>query len=152
MRIMLGAVSAGLMILTATPAAAEPAPAPDPVLIVPEQQVAPSPLGAFTGDPLAAAALLMPQNFGMPTAGQISPYALGSNPPSPFARIDAFQGAHALVHGGIGQMPADQLGQPLPGTAPPPGTAVPPGLVQYLPEPAPAAPAVPLLPPPAPQN
>ena len=36
----------------------------------------------------------------------------------------------------LGQLPQEQLGQPLPGTAPPPGTNVPPGLVQFLPDPA----------------
>jgi hypothetical protein len=35
----------------------------------------------------------------------------------------------------LSQSPQDQLGQPLPGTAPPPGTNLPPGLVQYLPDP-----------------
>jgi hypothetical protein len=48
----------------------------------------------------------------------------------------------------LGQTPPDQLGQPLPGTAPPPGTNLPPGLVQYLPDPA--APADPAAPPPPP--
>lgn len=36
----------------------------------------------------------------------------------------------------LGQLPQEQLGQPLPGTAPPPGTNIPPGLVQFLPDPA----------------
>jgi hypothetical protein len=43
-----------------------------------------------------------------------------------------------LKGGLLGQMPQEQLGEPLPGTAPPPGTAVSPGLEQYLPDPAPA--------------
>lgn len=99
-------------------------------------------------NPLAAAGLLMPQNFGMPTGEEPSPYALGENAPSGFARVDAFQGVHALLHGSLGRMPDDQLGQPLPGTAPPPGTAVPPGLVQYfdpVPDPGAAPAADPLL-------
>lgn len=104
-------------------------------------------------NPLASAGLLMPQNFGMPTGDEPSPYALGENTPSGFARVDAFQGVHALLHGSMGRMPGTDLGQPLPGTAPPPGTALPPGLVQYY-DPAPAAvppasPADPLLLPPA---
>jgi hypothetical protein len=54
-----------------------------------------------------------------------------------------------LKGGLLGQMPQEQLGEPLPGTAPPPGTNVPPGLVQFLPDPVdPAAPPPP--PPPAP--
>lgn len=42
-----------------------------------------------------------------------------------------------LRGGLLGQSPQEQLGQPLPGTAPPPGTNIPPGLVQFLPEPPP---------------
>jgi len=38
-----------------------------------------------------------------------------------------------LKGGFLGQMPKEQLGQPLPGTAPPPGTVISPGLVQNLP-------------------
>ncbi|MGV9803369.1 hypothetical protein ACWDTP_35485 [Mycobacterium sp. NPDC003449] len=41
------------------------------------------------------------------------------------------------LHGGmLGQVPKEQLGQPLPGTAPPPGTNIPPGLAENLPVPA----------------
>jgi hypothetical protein len=44
----------------------------------------------------------------------------------------------------LGQLPQQQLGEPLPGTAPPPGTNVPPGLVQFLPDPdAPPVPGAP---------
>ena len=53
-----------------------------------------------------------------------------------------------LKGGLLAQMPQEQLGEPLPGTAPPPGTNVPPGLVQFLPEPVdPAAPPPPAPPP-----
>ena len=39
-----------------------------------------------------------------------------------------YQGGY--LHGGLlGQVPQDQLGAPLPGTAPPPGAALPPGPV-----------------------
>ena len=71
------------------------------------------------------------------------PYVLGENTPSGFARIDAYKGAHALLHGSMGRMPGTELGQPLPGTAPPPGTAIPPGLVQYFDPAAGLAPANP---------
>jgi hypothetical protein len=54
-----------------------------------------------------------------------------------------------LRGGLLWQVPQEQLGEPLPGTAPPPGTNIPPGLVQYLPDPADAAPP-PGGPPPAP--
>ena len=56
------------------------------------------------------------------------------------------------TYGGLGQMPQDQLGQPLPGTAPPPGTVIPAGPVQFLPDPAdgPTPPPGLILPPPPP--
>ena len=180
MRLALTAVGVGLAIATGSPAVADPPP-PDPMLVVPAPAVdtppaamTSDPLGALTTllagpsggvlptaaapqsgpapNPLSSIGLLMPQNFGMPTGDQFSPYVLGENTPSGFDRIDAYQGVHALIHGALGRMPRDQLGQPLPGTAPPPGTAVPPGLVQYLPDPAvspvpadPAAPAGPVV-------
>jgi hypothetical protein len=50
--------------------------------------------------------------------------------------IDMYR-AGMLKGGLLGQMPQEQLGEPLPGTAPPPGTNVPPGLVQFQPDPAP---------------
>lgn len=43
--------------------------------------------------------------------------------------IDMYR-AGMLEGGLLGQVPQEQLGQPLPGTAPPPGTNIPPGLVQ----------------------
>lgn len=49
--------------------------------------------------------------------------------------VDMYR-AGMLKGGLLGQMPQEQLGEPLPGTAPPPGTNVPPGLVQFLPDPA----------------
>ncbi len=110
--------------------------------------LAPSAGGA---DPLAPAVTLYPQYYRMPTPDMESPYLLTQDAPAgPFARVDAFKGAHALVHGSLGRMPAAELGQPLPGTAPPPGTALPAGPEQFLP-PAPdvappAAPAAPVLP------
>jgi hypothetical protein len=66
--------------------------------------------------------------------------------------IDLYR-AGDLKGGLLGQMPQEQLGEPLPGTAPPPGTNVPPGLEQFLPDPAVPVPppppgVVPLVPPP----
>lgn len=99
-----------------------------------------SPAPGPNADPLSSIALLRPQNYRMPTADQVSPYELAPNDnPSPFARIDAWKGVHALVHGGLGRMPGDELGQALPGTAPPPGTNLPPGLEQFYVNPAAAA-------------
>ena len=50
--------------------------------------------------------------------------------------VDMYR-AGMLKGGLIGQMPQEDLGKPLPGTAPPPGTTIPPGLVQFQPQPPP---------------
>ena len=93
-------------------------------------------VAAVTPDMLAAASLLFPKNYRMPGPDQLSPYPLTEGvPPGPFARVDAFKGVHAILHGALGRMPRDQLGVPLEGTAPPPGAALPPGLEQFLPPP-----------------
>ena len=122
----------------------------------PDSVLAPltAPGAAAAPDPLAAAGLLMPQNYRMPTGELPSPYVLATGvPPGPFARVDGVKGLRAMIHGALGRMPGVELGQPLPGTAPPPGTAIPLGLVQFLPDPAelvPADPAAPLIPLPVP--
>lgn len=95
---------------------------------------------------LAATDILAPQYYRMPSGEVDSPYVLQTNVPAgPFARVDAFKGVHALAHGGLGRMPGADLGQPLPGTAPPPGTSLPAGLEQFYVEPLPpgAPPAAP---------
>ena len=97
-------------------------------------------------NPILLAQTLDPRNFRMPTSDQISPYALAPNDnPSIFDRVNAFKGVHALAHSNLGRMPGDQLGQPLPGTAPPPGTNLPAGLEQFYVDPAavPPPPAAP---------
>lgn len=48
--------------------------------------------------------------------------------------IDMYR-AGMLKGGLLGQVPQEQLGEPLPGTAPPPGTNIPSGLGEYLPGP-----------------
>jgi hypothetical protein len=78
--------------------------------------------------------------------GQQSMYSAGPtdmNAPAPTGRIDAFQRAHGLWHEGLGRLDQSQLGQPLPGTAPPPGTNLPPGPMQFLPDNYGAPPAPP---------
>ncbi|WP_319436840.1 hypothetical protein [Mycobacterium sp. RTGN5] len=98
--------------------------------------------------------LLLPRNYRTQQGADDptpSPYDLQQGvPPGPFARVDGLKGVHAMVHGALGRMPADQLGQPLPGTAPPPGTNIPAGPEDFLPDPAalppPGAPAVPGVP------
>lgn len=66
-----------------------------------------------------------------------------------FGRFIDMQRDHRL-YGGLGQLPQEQLGQPLPGTAPPPGTVISPGLAQFLPDPAEGAPPPGLILPPPP--
>jgi hypothetical protein len=61
--------------------------------------------------------------------------------------IDMYR-AGMLKGGLLGQTPQEQLGEPLPGTAPPLGTNIPPGLVQFQPDPPPPPGAPPLVPPP----
>jgi hypothetical protein len=95
-----------------------------------------APFQAPSADMLESVSLLMPQNFGMPSDELANPYALAQGvAPGPFARVDAFQGVRALLHGALGRMPREQLGLPLAGTAPPPDAVIPPGLVQFLPPP-----------------
>ena len=95
-----------------------------------------APFQAPSADMLESISLLMPQNFGMPGDEQQNPYALAQGvAPGPFARVDAFQGVRALLHGAMGRMPREELGLPLAGTAPPPDAVIPPGLVQFLPPP-----------------
>ncbi|MEZ0355006.1 hypothetical protein [Mycobacterium sp. SA01] len=122
-----------------------------------------APAAPPNADILNGAQLLMAQNNSMPTPDQQSPYQLGPGADGPFARVNQWKGVHAFLHGALGRMPADQLGQPLPGTAPPPDINIPAGPEQFLPDPAappppgdpaapvaPPAPADPVLPPPPP--
>ena len=102
--------------------------------------LSPAPPETVTSGPgadlLTMAQLLMPQNYRTPDADQNSPYPLAPNvTPSPFARIDLWKGMYALTHGGLGRMPGDQLGQPLPGITSPAGSNPPPGLEQFYPGP-----------------
>ena len=98
------------------------------------QSVVPGSPGA---DQLVPPTSLMPQYYRMPTPDMTSPYLLTEDAPAgPFARVDAFKGVHALLHGALGRMPAADLGQPLPGTEPLPGTVIPAGPEQFLPDPA----------------
>ena len=81
---------------------------------------------------------LQPQNFFLAQQGQDSLYSVtpaGEGAPLP-SGIDSLRAARGMWHLGMGQMPQDQLGEPLPGTAPLPGTNVPAGLGQNLPDPA----------------
>jgi len=135
------------------PGAPAPGTAPDfmlsqnPVPAVPGGQ--PSSLPNF--GQLNPSQYLFGPNYKLDQQGQQSMYSAGPtdpNAPPPSGRIDAFQRAHGLWHMGLGKLPEDQLGQPLPGTAPPPGMNLPPGLVDDLPAPPEPVPP-PASPPPA---
>jgi hypothetical protein len=111
-------------------------------------------------------AYILPQNEKPSAPGQGT--EVGVDPGQENAdlgRLSYMQQWHNLYKNGnlkgglLGRVDPGQLGEPLPGTAPPPGTNIPPGLVQDLPDPAappvpgapPAAPGAPvLIPPPAP--
>lgn len=112
------------------------------------QQAVPSPPGAGPGTPPN---LSIFNNLYAPLPQYLEPSApgegvqLGVAPGQENANISPLEwfGRFADLYrdgrlrGGIlGQMPEGQLGQPLPGVAPPPGTNIPPGLVEYLPTPA----------------
>ncbi len=92
---------------------------------------------------------LLPQNLApsAPGQGQIFGVAPGDENGSTtfleyLKRLHASYRAGGLKGGLLGQMPQEQLVEPLPGTAPPPGTNIPVGLGQNLPDiPTPQAPA-----------
>lgn len=87
-------------------------------------------------NPLAGLDLLSPNGFRTPSDDVLSPYALESGvPPGPFARLSAFNGVQAILRGTLGRMPGAELGEAMPGTAPPPGTRIPPGLEQFYVDP-----------------
>jgi hypothetical protein len=91
-------------------------------------------------------AYLLPQNVAPAAPGEGTVVGV---PPgqenADLGRIDYLRQLHELYQNGnlkgslLGQMPKEQLGQPLPGTAPPPGTNIPSGLYPDLP-PAPVPP------------
>lgn len=70
---------------------------------------------------------------------------------SDISGLDWMREMHTMYRNGnlrgamLGQLPKEQLGEPLPGTAPPPGTSIPQGLGENLPDPAgpPPAPGAP---------
>jgi hypothetical protein len=122
---------------------------PAPVTVGADGQPVPAPQQGTFLDPSAIQAL-KPTNFALTGQGQQSFYsntpAAPDAPPANF--IDNAKGAHGLWNYQMGKIDPSQLGQPLPGTAPPPGTNVPVGVVDFLPDPAtPPPPGAP--PPPA---
>ncbi len=132
------------------------------------QNVAPSAPGqGAPGAPINLDAInnayILPQNEKPAAPGQGTQVGVAPGDENEhLGRIDYLKQWHDLYKNGnlkgslLGQAPQEQLGEPLPGTAPPPGTNIPPGLVQFQPDPAapvasdPAAPILPVvLPPPA---
>jgi hypothetical protein len=95
----------------------------------------------------SAIQFLLGPNLKLAEQGQDSMYSVG--PPDPNAltgdKWEYFRRAHGLWHEVMGKLDPNQLGEPLPGTAPPPGTNIPVGLGQNLPDPQP--PALPPAPP-----
>ncbi|WP_059017636.1 hypothetical protein [Mycobacterium sp. M26] len=87
---------------------------------------------------------LLPQNVAPAAPGEGVPAAgIGPTPEDPSTgRLAFLRRLHAMYSDGdldgalLGQMPDEQLGQPLPGTAPAAGIYLPPGLGLTTPEPA----------------
>ena len=94
---------------------------------------------------------LLPQNVTPAAPGHGTPAAgIGSDDPNASnGRLAMLRRLHAMYQSGgldgalLGQRPAEQLGDPLPGTAPGPEIYLPPGLGQNLSGPPPPAPAAP---------
>ncbi|WP_179475164.1 hypothetical protein [Mycolicibacterium vinylchloridicum] len=92
---------------------------------------------------------LLPQNVTPAAPGEGVPDAgIGPSADAPgTGRLAFLQRLHEMYQGGsldgalLGQVPYEQLGEPLPGTAPGPETNVPPGLGFGLADPAGPAPA-----------
>ena len=80
---------------------------------------------------------MMPTNFALAGQGQQSYYSYTPITPDapPAGLLDNLRGAHGLWHYEMGRLDQSQLGEPLPGTAPPPGTNIPVGLGENLPDP-----------------
>jgi hypothetical protein len=85
---------------------------------------------------------LRPTNFGLAGQGQESIYSYTPAAPDapPGGLLDSIRGARGLFHYPMGKLDVNQLGEPLPGTAPPPGTNIPLGLDWPEPPPVPEGP------------
>jgi hypothetical protein len=97
-------------------------------------------LRAFNGE------YLLPQNVAPAAPGQgVAADGIGPTPDDPgTGRLAFLRRLHGMYQEGglagafLGQVPDEQLGEPLPGTAPAAGIYLPPGLGQNLPDPAPS--------------
>ena len=86
-------------------------------------------------NPLAQSQYFNPKAYRVPGNEAENQYGLQPGVDGPFARVDGLKGTHAMLHGALGRMPAGQLSEPLPGTAPPAGTNIPVGPVGNLADP-----------------
>jgi hypothetical protein len=85
---------------------------------------------------------LLPQNVAPAAPGQgVAADGFGPSPQDPgTGRLAFLRRLHGMYQDGglagafLGQVPDEQLGEPLPGTAPAPGIYLPPGLGQNLPD------------------
>ena len=102
---------------------------PAPAIVGADGQPVPAPQSPTILDPQAIQAL-RPTNFGLAGQGQQSMYS--NTPAAPDAPPPGFlanaKGAHGIWNYQMGKLDPNQLGEPLPGTAPPPGTNIPLGL------------------------
>ncbi len=111
--------------------------------LVPSAPGSPTPvtapdLSAFDGR------YLLPQNVAPAAPGQgVTDVGIGPSADDPgTGRLAFLHRLHEMYSGGglsgalLGQVPDDQLGQPLPGTAPGPGIYLPPGLGPGTPDPS----------------
>jgi hypothetical protein len=126
--------------------------ATDPSVVLGQNAVPSKPGAAAAGTPLNLNPLtngyLLPQSDKPAAPGQAS--GVGADPATQNDAIGGREYWHrlwdqyhsgGLKGGSLSQRPQQDLGQPLPGTAPAPGAAVPPGLVQFQPDPAAPPPA-----------
>jgi hypothetical protein len=108
-------------------------------LLLPQHQV-PSVPGGQPAAPADYSALnptyLMPPNFKLSEQANGETF-YGSAPNDPNApspdKWEYFKRAHGAWHSVMGKLDQDQLGQPLPGTAPLPGSNIPAGTGENLP-------------------
>jgi hypothetical protein len=102
---------------------------PAPVVVGEDGQPVPPPQAPTIIDPGAINAL-KPTNFALAGQGETSLYSNTPAPPDapPPGFLANAKGAHGIWNYQMGRLSTAQLGQPLPGTAPPPGTNIPVGL------------------------
>ena len=149
--------SVGSVLAQSDEPAAGPLGMPDLSAYAPGLLLGQNPVPSAPGAPNAAAPpdlhalnnqYLLPQNVAPAAPGQGEPgIGIGPSAEQPgTGRLAFLRRLHAMYSDGaldgalLGQVPDEQLGEPLPGTAPGPGVNVPPGLGFVLADPAVPAP------------